>query len=143
MDASFEFFTKKLAQNGLRFSLQRMKVLEYLYQHKGCHPDAEEIFKNLSTEIPGLSKTTIYNTLHTFVDVGLARTIDIENIEIRYDPVIKNHGHFICKKCGSVYDFKIDVNTFPVEELDQFEIMQKDVIFKGLCPNCLNENKKK
>lgn len=141
MDSSSDYLLKKLSQKNLRFSFQRMKILEYLYQHESSHLDAEEIYEALSRVIPGLSKTTIYNTLHTFQKAELIQAVDIENSETRYELSASRHGHFICKQCGGIHDFEVDMDAIVVKELSQFQIEEKDVYFRGLCPDCLRTQK--
>ncbi len=110
-------------------------MLEYLYQKEG-HPTVDEIFHALSAVIPSLSKSTIYNTLYTLVEAGLVRDVDIDRIENRYDIVLSSHGHFQCNICGKIYNFKVIIDQVPVDGLEEFEITQKNVYFKGLCPAC-------
>lgn len=136
MDVSIEFLTEQLKGKGIRPSYQRVKVLEYMYLTDG-HPTVDEIFLALSVDIPSLSKATIYNTLHTLVEAGLVRGVDIAEIGMHYDITLANHGHFQCEVCGTIYNFQVDIDQFPVEGLSQFEITQKNVYFKGRCPNCL------
>jgi Fur family transcriptional regulator, peroxide stress response regulator len=38
-----------------------------------------------------------------------------------------------------IYNFQVNIDQVPVEGLNQFEIKQKNVYFKGLCPNCLEK----
>jgi Fur family transcriptional regulator, peroxide stress response regulator len=140
MIVSIEFLTEQLKSKGIRPSYQRVKVLEYMYL-KGGHPTVDEIFRSLSVDIPSLSKVTIYNTLHTFVKAALLRVVEIDDVEKRYDITLTNHGHFLCESCGTIYNFQLDIEKAAIEGLNQFEITQKDVYFKGLCPNCLKQNK--
>lgn len=127
--------TQELSEKGLRPSFQRIKVLEYLHEKKG-HPTAEEIYYALAAEIPSLSRTTIYNTLHAFVDSGLARIVNINSAEARYDITLHPHGHFQCVSCGSITNFGIDIAAVPYQGLGRFQVVEKDVYFRGLCPNC-------
>jgi Fur family peroxide stress response transcriptional regulator len=138
MDGPIEFLAEQLKNKGIRPSYQRIKVLEYIY-HKGGHPTVDDIFRALTANIPSLSKVTIYNTLHTFVDAGLLRVVDIDDAEKRYDITLTNHGHFQCVVCGTIYDFQVNIDQVPVEGLGRFEITQKNVYFKGFCPNCLKQ----
>jgi Fe2+ or Zn2+ uptake regulation protein len=138
VELPIDFLTNILKNRGIRPSYQRIKVLEYLYR-KGGHPTVDEIFCKLSPEIPSLSKVTIYNTLHTFVDAGLVRVVDIDETEMRYDVTLSNHGHFLCDACGMIFNFDIDIDQIPVQGLSKFLIRQKNVFFKGLCPNCVNQ----
>jgi Fe2+ or Zn2+ uptake regulation protein len=139
MDLSIEFLTQQLKSKDIRPSYQRIKVLEYLYQ-KGGHPTVDQIFRALSADIPSLSKVTIYNTLHTLVEAGLVRSVDIDETEKSYDITLNNHGHFQCQACGTIYNFQVNIDQVTVDGLGQFEITQKNVYFKGLCPNCLKQS---
>lgn len=137
MKLSIEFLSNLLKDRNIRPSYQRIKVLEYMYR-KGGHPTADEVFRALSPEIPSLSKVTIYNTLHTFAEAGLMRIVDIDESEMRYDVTLSKHGHFLCEACGTIYNFKADVDQLHVEDLISFMIKEKNIYFKGLCPHCLN-----
>jgi len=126
----------RLRQKGLRPSYHRIRVLEYLCQQKEGHPTVDEIFEALSPDIPSLSKTTVYNTLHTFVKAGLARAVDIDEAQTRFDGTISEHGHFQCDACGAITNFAVDIDRIPVAGLDQFEISERNIYFRGLCPKC-------
>jgi Fur family transcriptional regulator, peroxide stress response regulator len=139
MTVSTEFLTEQLKNKGIRPSYQRIKVLEYMVRNGG-HPTVDEIFRSLSVDIPSLSKVTIYNTLHTLVRTGLVRVVDIDDTEKRYDITLTDHGHFQCEACGTIYNFVVNIDQVPIDGLNQFEITQKNVYFKGLCPNCLNQS---
>jgi len=131
-----EHLSSVLKEKGVRASYQRIRILEAVSQ-KDTHPTVDEIFRLLSSEIPSLAKATIYNTLHTFVDAGLVRVVSIDGDELRYDSVTANHGHFKCNSCGTIYNFRIEIDSIPYQGLNQFEIAEKNVYFSGLCPKCL------
>ncbi|MDY0282859.1 MAG: Fur family transcriptional regulator [Salinivirgaceae bacterium] len=132
---SVETLTNEIKKKGIRPSYQRIKVLEYLHQ-LNAHPTADEVFQALVPEIPTLSKTTVYNTLHAFVDAGLVRVVNIDEIELRYDIMLSNHGHFKCEACGMIINFDIDIDSFPTNGLQEFQVNERNVYFTGLCPNC-------
>ncbi len=140
MEQKYQSAIIKLKKRGIRLSHQRMKILEYLCQNQN-HPTADQIYACLHEEEPTLSKTTVYNTLHMMVQRGLIRAISIENNETRYDIIMEDHGHFKCTKCGEVIDFGIDFEALAAQDLSAFEISDKNVYFKGVCPTCLNRNK--
>ena len=124
-------------RRNIRPSYTRMKILEYLMVNRN-HPTVDRIHSRLAGEIPTLSKTTVYNALNAFVDAGLARVIAIEDNETRYDADVSDHGHFKCERCGRIYDFPVDTDYFRSTALDRFRITQRDVYFKGICPDCLD-----
>lgn len=135
MNISFEFLSSQLKAKNIRPSFQRVKVLEYLYK-KGGHPTVDEIHRMLSAEIPSLSKVTIYNTLHTLIEAGLVRVVEIDDAEKHYDITLSNHGHFQCEVCGNIFNFQVDIDQVPVGGLNHFKINQKNIYFKGRCPDC-------
>ena len=66
-------------------SYQRIKVSEYLIKNQN-HTTVERIFSDLQKKILTLSKSTVCNTLNSFLGVQLLRIISIENKETGYDP---------------------------------------------------------
>ena len=136
MKPTFEELSNELKRKKIRLSHQRLKVLEYLTLNR-CHPTVDQIYVDLQKEVPTLSKTTIYNTLSTLVESGLVRVVTIEDNETRYDIEIENHGHFKCESCGTIFNFNIEIESLPTEELNSFKINDKNVYFKGICPRCL------
>lgn len=135
MKIVFEDLLKELKNNNIRLSHQRLKVLEYLVLNQ-FHPTVDQIYNGLHKDVPTLSKTTVYNTLNSLTEAGLVRVLNIEDNETRYDINTHNHGHFKCQKCKEIYDFNIDMDSFDTCDLNDFEIKDKNVYFKGVCPKC-------
>ncbi len=133
--------TGMIKERGIRPSYQRVRILVYLHQQKD-HPTADEIYNALKGEISTLSKATVYNTLHVFVEAGMARTIHIDGDEVRYDAILSSHGHFKCDICGTITNFSIDIDQYQSDELDQFKINVRNVYFNGICPNCLSKKER-
>ena len=136
MSLLFQDLSTELGNRNIRPSHQRIKVLEYLTNNQ-CHPTVDQIFKDLQSEIPTLSKATIYNTLKLFLEAGLVRALNIEDNETRYDIITEAHGHFKCEECCTIYNFQIDIDSIAAEELTGFKVVDKSVYFKGVCQKCL------
>lgn len=125
-----------LKKHGVKPSYQRIKIFEYLFKHN-CHPTVETIYKKLSGIIPTLSKTTVYNTLKLFIDKNIAKLVNIEDNESRYDADTSVHGHFKCKKCDEINDFNVDLNKVDLNDLENFNINEYHIYLKGICNTCL------
>lgn len=136
MDTKIANVSEFLRSNGIKPSFQRMKIFEYL-MNTTEHPTVDIIYKSLIHEIPTLSKTTVYNTLNLFVQNNVALLITIEDNETRYDANTSLHGHFKCEKCERVLDFKAEISDLVIKELDNFQINQQHIYFKGICSGCL------
>lgn len=136
MSSLFKNITDTLTKHKIRPSFQRVKVLEYLINNQH-HPNADQIFKDLQSAIPTLSKATIYNTLNLFVKTGLIRVLTIEDKETRYDIITETHGHFKCEECGTIFNFEVNPDLLTIDELAGFKVVDKNVYFKGICSKCL------
>lgn len=130
--------SENLKKRNIKPSHQRLHILNFLISNP-CHPTIDQIYCNLQSKLPTLSKTTIYNTLKTFVKAGSVQEITIENNEVRYDANTKSHGHFKCNICGKIYDFNIGIDDILAEGLSDFQIETKNVYFKGICKECLRK----
>jgi Fe2+ or Zn2+ uptake regulation protein len=129
-------YFQELNAKGIQPSVQRAKILEYLRLNR-VHPTADDIYAFLQSEIPTLSRMTVYNTVKLFLEHGLVQPLVIEEKEIRYDIDTSHHGHFKCDKCGKVFDFNARTEKsgeFP--ELDGFQIRERHLYFKGICKIC-------
>ncbi len=127
-----------LLEADIRPTFQRLKILEYLNVYH-THPTVDEIYLKLCPIIPTLSKTTVYNTLKSFVNAKIVDEVKIENTEIRYDILAKPHGHFKCKECGKIYNFDFKYNLIESNDLKGFIINDKNVYLNGICPDCQKE----
>ncbi len=124
-----------LIEHNVRPSNYRIHILSLIDQ-KQNHPTADELYKDLIDTYPTLSKMSVYNNIEALVEAGLIRRVAIENTEVRYDSILDEHGHFKCIKCGCVKNFDLSSNLLSLDSLMGYEVLEKDVFFKGVCPDC-------
>ena len=130
---------KKLEARHIRPSVQRIAIMKYLMEHR-THPTVEEIYTALSPYIPTLSKTTVYNTLKLLNEHGAIQTLTIDEHYTCYDADTSPHGHFLCKRCGKIYDVE-----GKVEQVERCEIVEGHFVqeihyyYKGICKTCYQE----
>jgi Fe2+ or Zn2+ uptake regulation protein len=127
-----------LRQHHLKVTHQRLSILKYLDKNRN-HPTADGIYTALKQKTPSLSKTTVYNALETLNEHGLIHTLTICGSELRFDIQGDNHHHFLCKKCGKIYDIGIKCpNVGKVEEYGH-KVEEIHGYFKGICKTCLRK----
>ncbi len=128
---------ERLATSGLRFTAQRRHVYEVLLQ-KQDHPSAEEIFIRAKKGMPEISMATVYNCVDTLVKCGLVRLVHLDRGPTRYCSNMREHGHFYCDVCGSVYDFDLARNAPPAElQLPRgYKASHYEIAVHGVCPDC-------
>lgn len=129
-----------LAENGIRPMIKRVKIMNYLVSKRN-HPTADMIYLELVSEIAGLSKTTVYNTLNLFVQHGVVKALNIDSNELRYDADTTQHGHFKCKECGEIYDFSLNKELLQDLRLKDFILDDYQFSIKGTCSICAKRNK--
>lgn len=127
-----------LLKNGIRPLQKRVRIMGYLVSKRN-HPTVDMIYSDLIHEINGLSKTTVYNVLNLFVQSGVALALNIEGNETRYDADTSTHGHFKCRICTGVIDFRIKKEELPTPMLDGFKLEEHHFYIKGVCSFCSNK----
>lgn len=129
-----------LIAHNIKPSVQRIAIMEYILTHR-THPSADEVYTKLSTVMPTLSKTTVYNTLKLFAENGAALLLTIDEKNVCFDGDTSPHSHFLCKKCGKIYDLPLMSPERKVMETDVegHLITQLHYYYKGVCKNCLTD----
>lgn len=128
-----------LVAHGIKPSVQRLAVMEYLSEHH-THPTADEIYNALVRKIPTLSKTTVYNTLRLLVQQGAATMLTIDERNACFDGVTVPHAHFFCRGCGKVFDVSADELLTPSRHRlpEGFHTESVSLYYRGLCNHCAN-----
>jgi Fe2+ or Zn2+ uptake regulation protein len=139
MKQTLDEIKRMLDLQNIRVSKHRLTILSFLSQSQD-HPTADQIYRFLRSTVKKLSKATVYNTLNALVEAGVIRQLTIEGIGARYDIEIHPHGHFVCESCGTITNFRVEIDSLSSMELKQFRIHQKDVFFRGLCPKCTHSS---
>ncbi len=127
-----------LKQKGISPSYTRLMILEYLDQHRN-HPTVDQIYQELLSFIPTLSKTTVYNVLKLFIQNEIAESINSSNNEKRYELKIDDHSHFTCIECGTIYDIPKVETTYDKSKLAHFDISHEEVNLLGVCDSCMKK----
>lgn len=131
-----------LYRHDIKPSMQRMAVMSYLMEHR-THPTADEIYNALHTEMPTLSKTTVYNTLKVLTDKGAALQLTIDEKNCCFDADVTPHAHFLCTHCGRVYDMALSNKTLCKDAIipKNFRVDEAQLYFRGCCPECAKAEK--
>lgn len=125
-----------LITHGIRPSVQRMAIMEYLMEHK-THPTVDMIYQDLISQMPTLSRTTIYNTLTLLEEKDALTTLSIDSRNVHYDGDTSPHAHFMCRKCGKIYDVPVSEETEKLNYLpDTFKVEHVKLYYTGLCDDC-------
>lgn len=123
---------------GLALTIQRRAILE-AFASRRDHPTADQVYEDISNKLKGVSRTTVYRVLDTFVSLGIAKKISNPESKARFDADTRRHHHMSCVKCGAVLDLHdpgLNDIKLPPEIDAEFEIIDYSITFTGLCSHC-------
>jgi Fur family transcriptional regulator, peroxide stress response regulator len=131
-----EQLNERLAHSGFRATRQREQVYQVLVKTLD-HPTAEEVFIRAKKELPEISMATVYNCLEALVHCGLVRSVTLERGAARYCPNMRDHCHFYCDYCQTIFDVDLPPDAGillpPGFRADRF-----DLTIHGRCRACAN-----
>ncbi len=116
-----------------RLTKQRREVYDVLCSERN-HPTATEVFIRVKDRVPGISLATVYNCLETLTHSGLVKQVNLDRGPSRYCPNLKEHGHFHCEGCGTIYD--VDLPEAAMQLPRGYTISRMEVSLRGKCPAC-------
>jgi len=119
----------------MRQTKQKKEILDFLTNTKS-HPRAEDVFQVIKKKLPDISLATIYRNLDYFVENGQAICFN-EKVK-RFDADTSRHHHFICEKCGLIYDIYKNFNIKDRIKNDKniSKINSENIKFYGICKKC-------
>jgi Fur family transcriptional regulator, peroxide stress response regulator len=123
---------------GLRCTPQRYAVIDYLYRGKE-HATADQIALAINRSGSAASRATVYNALHALLEAGLVREVG-GGAAARYDASVQRHHHFACDSCGALDDIPWFEVPSPVQALGHRLVSGYEILFRGLCPACREQN---
>lgn len=138
VSAKLKLMEERCRKNRLSLTVQRRAILENL-SSRTDHPTADQIYASIQDRITGVSRTTVYRVLETFVQLGLAQKISNPEAKARFDADTSKHHHASCLVCEKVID--IDARQLPDIDLGSvdlggFKVFDCSVVAVGLCSDC-------
>ena len=118
-----------------RNTIQKQIVFENI-KNRYDHPTATDIYDDLKKQNLKIGLTTIYRILNDLVEEGKVNKIITTDKIYHFDYNRINHIHFICTKCGHIYD--IDKNDFIKLDVEFKNKNHKieNLSIQGLCDKC-------
>lgn len=127
----------------MNYSRQREIILDTLTRN-AVHPTAEALHKIIKAENPysNIGIATVYRNLKKMSERGTIKRIEGLEESEHFDHNTHEHYHFMCKKCGRVFD--IDSSVAPmvadnVQKQTGFIVSDYDIEIHGICKDCQEE----
>ncbi|MCL2234523.1 MAG: transcriptional repressor [Firmicutes bacterium] len=123
-----------------RNTIQKQLILSAV-KSLNIHATAEEVYEHVVKDNPSISKATVYRNLSQMAKDGELLNIGNFSGSAHYDHNLHEHHHFVCNKCGAVFD--VDCDLAMLEQLkktiphsNDFEIKNYNLSFDGVCSKC-------
>jgi len=133
----------RLTAAGERVTRQRLLVANALAA-AGRQLTAEQLYRSLRRREAGIGRATVFRTLETLVDAGVARRLELDGHVYAYVACLPAHHHHIaCTRCGRVEEIDEAYVTPIAERLAHdmgFEIDDARLDFYGRCATCRAED---
>jgi Fe2+ or Zn2+ uptake regulation protein len=120
-----------------RNTKQREMILDTVHKRKD-HPSADDVYLDIRSENPSVSRGTVYRNLNILTDEGAVNHVKIPGAD-RFDYRLEPHYHLLCTECGKVIDVEIPYRAeldHALKEQTGYEIKQHSTLFEGICPDC-------
>lgn len=112
---------------------QKEIILETIKNMKN-HPTADDVYKEICKHNNDIGIATVYRNLNAFAQKGLISKVIIPNASDRFDYRTDNHEHFLCEKCGKVYDANVTVKIIPTQ--GSMNYTGYSLTLFGICDEC-------
>lgn len=120
-----------LTGHGIQPSAHRVAVAQYVLT-TGEHPSADTVWARVKERFPMISRATVYNTLHLFVEKQLLRELHLAPDSVVFDPNMERHHHLIDDETGGIHDVPwSQVEVCSIESIGEYEISDYQVVMHG------------
>src|SRR5690242_11308846 len=117
---------------------KQLEVVWDAVKHDASHPTADQVYARVRERFPKVSLGTVYRNLQKLVADKKLQVLMLGRSQ-RFDPLTSRHQHFICEKCGCIFDVAVDTETkIKPARLPHvgFKITSHQVAFYGTCKSC-------
>lgn len=146
MAKQVDFYLTALRNAGHRITDQRYAICDYLANTEK-HPTPYQVYTDISTLDPEISRATVYNTLNALQQLGAIVEINFGANHTHYETDPSPHVNLICLRCHSVVDyhstladhFTKTAEFVALQEAIGFHVMATKVDVLGFCQTCQQE----
>lgn len=143
MDRTSLAAADRLTAAGERVTRPRLLVANAL-AGAGRQLTADELYRSLRRQVPGIGRATVFRTLETLVEAGVARRLELDGHVYAYVACLPaHHHHLACTRCGRVEEIDEAYITPIAQRLAEdmgFEIDDARLDFYGRCATCRAED---
>lgn len=106
------------------------------------HPTADKVYEILKKDHPEISLGTVYRNLNLLAEMGEISRVETSSVKDHFDGNQHPHAHFVCRKCGGVFDLNLDISQLLQSAKGvegSFQVEDCKVLVQGVCEDCLKK----
>ena len=126
---------------GLKATHSRLAVLDALAA-MGGHCSADEVFHHLEEHGENVPRGTVFKVVGDLSECGVLMVTDAGPGRTLYEYADVWHHHFVCRKCSRILDVPCVEGRKPclMPDVEVPAIIEEaQIIFRGVCNDCLNQ----
>jgi len=116
-----------------RITCQKKVILDYL-KSVDIHPSTKEVYSAVKKKLSRISIATVYRILQNLKEKGEIQEINCE--VSHYDGDNSFHTHFVCEKCGKIFDIPEKEDFLRKKKVKIGKIKNYKIYFYGICKKC-------
>ncbi len=137
--------SQDLKKAGLKATLPRLKILNFLEGSDVRHMTAEDVYKALLESGEEIGLATVYRVLTQFEAAGLVTRHHFEGGQSVFElNEGTHHDHILCVKCGRVDEFMdptIEERQRRIADKLGYSMTDHSLYIYGICPDCQKKEK--
>lgn len=117
---------------------KQLEVIWEAIKDDTSHPTADQVYARVRERFPNVSLGTVYRNLQKLVADEKLQVLMLGRSQ-HFDPLVTRHQHFICEKCGRVFDVLVDTrDEIKPAKLPHagFKVTSHQLAFYGACKHC-------
>lgn len=135
--------SSELKKAGLKATLPRLKILEFLENSDVRHMSAEDVYKALLESGEEVGLATVYRVLTQFEQAGLVCRHHFEGGQSVFEMEDgEHHDHILCVSCGKVDEFideTIEERQKKIAKEKGYSMTDHSLYIYGVCSQCQKE----
>lgn len=132
--------SQDLKNVGLKATLPRLKILNFLHASAVRHMSAEDVYKAMLDTGEDVGLATVYRVLTQFESAGLVTRHHFDEGHSVFELNLgEHHDHILCVKCGKVdefFDEVIEERQHQIAEGKGYSMTDHALVVYGVCPAC-------
>ncbi|MDD3044234.1 MAG: Fur family transcriptional regulator [Candidatus Delongbacteria bacterium] len=132
-------YIELLKNKNLKVTQHRLEILRFLDKNR-THPSLEQVYSYIKEKFPSISKMTVYNVIDSLIENKIINSMRFVNsTELHVDFEIDTHFHFVCSKCGHIYDIDSELDLEKILKNGGHKADDYNVNIYGVCKKCLKK----